>query len=349
MDLVLDILDEYAFDKVYAQLVPASAFASSLNSTILASTSAGLNSTLNLPFITSGSASSAWSHLVSYLPHPPLPEDLLLSPTHTSIPLTSAWPRDYIPRQIISLSVVTMVGIYLLYFVFATLSYFYIFNHEMMKHPRFLKNQVRQEIMCSVKAFPGMMALTMPWFMGEVRGYSKMYASIDEYGWPYFFLSIFLYLVFTDYGIYWIHRWEHHPICYRWLHKPHHKWIIPTPFASHAFHPLDGYAQSLPYHVFIFIFPFHRVLYLFLFVIINFWTILIHDSDMITDHPLETIVNGPAHHTLHHMFFTVNYGQYFTWADRMGGSYRQPAKELDPMLDIQALEAKRKQDLGKDQ
>lgn len=68
---------------------------------------------------------------------------------------------------------------------------------------------------------------------------------------------------------------------------------------------------------------------------------------MITDHPLETIINGPAHHTLHHMFFTVNYGQYFTWADRMGGSYRQPAKELDPMLDVQAAEAKKKQ--GKDQ
>ena len=35
----------------------------------------------------------------------------------------------------------------------------------------------------------------------------------------------------------------------------------------------------------------------------------IHDSDMITGHPLEKIINGPAHHTLHHLYFTVNYGQ----------------------------------------
>lgn len=35
----------------------------------------------------------------------------------------------------------------------------------------------------------------------------------------------------------------------------------------------------------------------------------IHDSDMITGHPLETVINGPAHHTLHHLYFTVNYGQ----------------------------------------
>jgi lathosterol oxidase len=60
----------------------------------------------------------------------------------------------------------------------------------------------------------------------------------------------------------------------------------------------------------------------------------IHDSDMITGHPLEKIINGPAHHTLHHLYFTVNYGQYFTWADRAGGSYRQPDPKLDPMHEV---------------
>jgi Delta7-sterol 5-desaturase len=74
---------------------------------------------------------------------------------------------------------------------------------------------------------------------------------------------------------------------------------------------------------------------------------------MTTDHPLEKIINGPAHHTLHHLYFTVNYGQvnyespltvygsnqnvkYFTWADRYGGSYRQPESHLDPLLEVQA-------------
>ncbi|KNZ53924.1 C-5 sterol desaturase [Puccinia sorghi] len=57
---------------------------------------------------------------------------------------------------------------------------------------------------------------------------------------------------------YLIHRFEHHPIVYKHIHKTHHKWVIPTPFASYAFHPLDGFLQSVPYHVFIFIFPFHR-------------------------------------------------------------------------------------------
>jgi Delta7-sterol 5-desaturase len=115
--------------------------------------------------------------------------------------------------------------------------------------------------------------------------------------------------------------------------------------------------------MFIFIFPLHRWLYLGLFVFVNFWSIFvrfrfaradfsifiqreqIHDSDMITGHPLEKVINGPAHHTLHHLYFTVNYGQYFTWADRWGGSYRQPAPELDPLLELSATkEAKEKKE-----
>jgi sterol desaturase/sphingolipid hydroxylase (fatty acid hydroxylase superfamily) len=50
---------------------------------------------------------------------------------------------------------------------------------------------------------------------------------------------------------------------------------VPTPFASHAFHPLDGYLQSVPYHLFIFLFPLQRWLYLGLFVFVNFWSILV--------------------------------------------------------------------------
>lgn len=71
---------------------------------------------------------------------------------------------------------------------------------------------------------------------------------------------------------------------------------------------------------------------------------------MITGHAFETVINGPAHHTLHHLLFTVNYGQYFTWADRWGGSYRQPASELDPLHEaLAAKEAKKKEALGKEQ
>lgn len=36
---------------------------------------------------------------------------------------------------------------------------------------------------------------------------------------------------------------------------------VPTPWAAFAFHPIDGYVQSLPYHIFPMLFPLHKKLY----------------------------------------------------------------------------------------
>jgi lathosterol oxidase len=82
------------------------------------------------------------------------------------------------------------MGVLLLYFGFCGFSYYFVFNHEMMQHPRFLKNQVRQEIVCSMQSAPLMILLTLPWFEGEVLGYSKLYANVDDYGWGYLLFSI---------------------------------------------------------------------------------------------------------------------------------------------------------------
>jgi lathosterol oxidase len=72
-------------------------------------------------------------------------------------------------------------------------------------------------------------------------------------------------------------------------------------------------------------------------------TTQIHDGDMITGHFLESYINSPAHHTLHHLYFTCNYGQYFTWADYYNGSYRPPRPELDPIHEsLKNLERKEK-------
>lgn len=102
--------------------------------------------------------------------------------------------------------------------------------------------------------------------------------------------------------------------------------------------------------IFVYICPMHKATYLFLFVLVQLWTIFIHDGDMITGSWWEKWINSPAHHTLHHLYFTCNYGQvsdftsysfgtrrthtddqYFTWADEYYDSYRAPEPELDPL------------------
>jgi lathosterol oxidase len=186
MDLVLRICDDLFLDTVWANLIPITAFAHPPDI-------ASLNGSAILPVV-----DSKWSQIISFLPHPPLPPNIL-SPSITSCPATfsleplrllSAWPRDYVPRQLLSLSVLTLVGVILLYFFIAGLSYTFIFNHEMMKHPRFLKNQIKMEIHSSLRAFPGMTLLTLPWFQAEVMGYSKLYDDVEQYGWWYLVASV---------------------------------------------------------------------------------------------------------------------------------------------------------------
>lgn len=126
------------------------------------------------------------------------------------------------------------------------------------------------------------------------------------------------FIIFTDSLVYWIHRVLHSKYLYKTLHKTHHKWKIPTPFASHAFHPLDGFLQSLPYHIYVFVFPMHKWTYLGLFVFVNVWTVSIHDGNYQVPNALKEIVNGSAHHMDHHLFYSFNYGQFFTFWDRIG-------------------------------
>jgi lathosterol oxidase len=140
MDIALDILDELVLDRLYAAALPLAVFLPKAAANITASALAP--------------APSLWTSVVSSLPHPPpshaADAALRLAALPSSLPswllklgapamTASAWPRDYIPRQLLSLTLITLIGIHVLYFLFATLSYYLIFDHDMMKHPKFLK------------------------------------------------------------------------------------------------------------------------------------------------------------------------------------------------------------------
>lgn len=220
-----------------------------------------------------------------------------------------------------------------IYFLCATLSYVFVFDKTTFQHPKYLRNQIRMEIRQTLTSIPWMAVCTFPAFVAEVRGHSFIYDKLTDVSHPlltylggyYNILQFPLFILFTDCLIYWIHRGLHHPILYRRLHKPHHKWIMPTPYASHAFHPLDGFSQSVPYHLFPFIFPLQKFAYIGLFLFIQIWTVMIHDGEYVANSP---VINGAACHTMHHLYFNYNYGQFTTLWDRLGGSYRKPNEEL---------------------
>lgn len=282
----------------------------------------------------------------------------------------TSWPEDNAFRQLLTLYIITAVGGWLLYFGTASLSYIFLFDKRYKLHPNFLHDQERLEIAYATWSIPYMALATVPLFFMEIRGYSKLYmdivtdavadtnetsgaqwsySSMIQYlthGWPFILLSIAAFLMFTDCLIYWIHRGLHHRLLYKYIHKPHHRWKVPTPYASHAFYPIDGFMQSLPYHVYPFLFPLHKITYLVLFVFVSIWTVSIHDGDYRVPVILQPFINGSAHHTDHHVLYKYNYGQFFTLWDRIGGSFRYPAplSGVNVLFDeIEALEKQKKQ------
>jgi Delta7-sterol 5-desaturase len=172
-----------------------------------------------------------------------------------------------------------------MYLIGSTILYHACYDKRLLQHPKFLPRQIKQEIHQSLKSMPVMALLTMPIFLAEIQGWTKLYdfssSSSDGYFYIpkhiYTYLQYPLFIMFTDSGIYWIHRGLHHPSVYRFIHKRHHKWVVPTPYASYAFNPVDGWLQSLPYHIFPFLFPLQKVAYLGLFVFVTLWTVLIRE------------------------------------------------------------------------
>jgi len=313
MDIVLEIVDTLLFDRLYATVLPAdpSQYLSQKFNNATTSTYSSMRE--------GATATPQYKYIFE-----PASQYLTLEPTQWTY--SSSWPRDNIYRQALSLwAIVWLFGL-VLYFGFATLSFVFVFDKATLKHPKFLKNQVRMEIAQATKAMPLMALLTALCMVAEVRGYSKLYDDASSAPFKgYNIVQFPFFVLFTDFLIYWIHRGLHHPRLYKTLHKPHHKWVVPTPYASHAFHPLDGFAQSIPYHLFPFLFPLQKFAFIALFGFINFWTIFIHDGEYYANSP---IINGAACHSLHHSYFNFNYGQFTTLWDRIGGSYRKPDDAL---------------------
>lgn len=165
--------------------------------------------------------------------------------------------------------------------------------------------QIRDEVTVSTWSLFIMAGLTACIDMYFLLGGSRIYHDVSEYGWAYFCLSPLLFLAFTDSLIYWIHRILHWPSVY-WLHKLHHKYKETTPWSAFSFHPLDGFAQSVPYHLFVLVFPMHSRLYLVTLGVVGLWTVNIHDR-MTLRIPG---VNGAAHHTIHHTKFNYSQSQH---------------------------------------
>lgn len=204
MDVVLNLADHYFLDDLYAKLLPYPSVPSSIAA---------------LEFLNSTTIPGPYAESTTY-------------GLSAGVKAISALPRDNMLRQAISLWTIAVSGSAIMYFIFSTFSYYYIFDRRLEHHPRFLKNQISMEIKSSMIAMPAIGVLTLPIFLASVRGKSLLYDDVSDYGYTWLGLSTILYMLFNDVAIYWIHRIEHHPRLYKYIHKVSNLYYNSTPHSS---------------------------------------------------------------------------------------------------------------------
>ena len=161
--------------------------------------------------------------------------------------------------------------------------------------------------------------------MAYQLGYTRLYLQPDQYGLGYLGLSLGLVLILQDTYFYFTHRLSHHPRCYRWLHQGHHHSKKPTPWTAFAFDPAEAMVQAIYLMGMTLIMPIHLsvlmavVLVMTLGALIHHFGLRLFKASALGSW-LGSWLIGPTHHGLHHRKYTVHYGLYFTFWDRVLGT-----------------------------
>lgn len=157
---------------------------------------------------------------------------------------------------------------------------------------------------------------------------TNMYTSIDQYGWLYYGLVLFLTFAVHDTYFYWAHRLMHHPKLYARFHKVHHESADPTPFTAYSFHPLEAVMEGLagaaliPLYI---VLPWHTSIPVVWGLGQIFFNVIGHLGYEVYPSwwhrvPVLNQKTTATHHYLHHQMVGGNYGLYFRWWDKLCGT-----------------------------
>lgn len=159
-----------------------------------------------------------------------------------------------------------------------------------------------------------------------IRPHTLIYYAISEYGWAYYVLSFFLALFIHDTYFYWLHRLIHRPRYFKLFHKIHHISTNPSPWSAFSHHPLETVLQSGIFVLFAFLLPLHPSMMLIFFFFMTLHSVYAHLGWELLPkganrHWLLRWFNSSVMHNVHHQKFNSNFGLYFTFWDRLGGTF----------------------------
>jgi lathosterol oxidase len=232
------------------------------------------------------------------------------------------------PLIFLAMIVFMFAVIVLRYFLIAGFFYFFFYRIKIERwQQRTVNNkqrdqtQFKKEVKWSIATafiFAIIGALTA---LAWQKNYTAFYEDVNLYGWWYSVASIFILMLIHETYYYWIHRFMHHPIIYKHIHKVHHDSISTSPWTAFSFHPIEGFLEAIILPLLLLIIPVHYyALFSYLMImtlssVINHLNIEIYPSGF-EKHWLGKWLIGATHHGLHHSQYRYNYGLYFTFWDK---------------------------------
>lgn len=169
---------------------------------------------------------------------------------------------------------------------------------------------------------------------------TRVYFYVSDFGWSYLVFSIVLMVFLHDALFYWTHRLLHLRPLMRRIHAIHHRSLDPTPWAAFAFHPLEGFLQVFNVVIIVLVIPAHPIA-LSIFLLLNVCANVYGHCGFeffparFRDNRLGRLLGSPSVHGWHHARGRNNYGLYFTFWDRVMGTWEPPAFETDRREDDQ--------------
>jgi Delta7-sterol 5-desaturase len=217
------------------------------------------------------------------------------------------------------------------------LFFYFLLNHSFIN--RNLKQRtpswqsIQSDIQLSIFS-AGVFALAAAFMMtGYSWGITHLYSHYQQYGIWYLGISYGVVLILQDTYFYFTHRLFHHPLLFPWLHRGHHRSRHPTPWTSFAFDPLEAIVQSLFLIGIVCIIPLHFITLIAVLTTMTVWAVLNHLGidrlpQWFPHHWFGKWFIGPAHHSIHHLRYTVHYGLYFTFWDKLLGTQDAHYEEM---------------------
>ena len=225
--------------------------------------------------------------------------------------------------------VIFFVAIVVRYFLAAGIFYLYYFRWKsdqfkgrVLSRRRLRKNQVRKEILWSIKSSAVFALVGVGAYWLWEQGLTAIYLDPAAYGYWYLPVSLVVAMLIHETYYYWVHRWMHLPGVYKYVHKVHHDSLTPTPWTAFSFHPWESLIEALILPLILLVIPMHVGVLLFYLLLMTISSVVNHLDIEIYPESFRKSWLGKqlidaTHHHYHHSEFKTNYGLYFTFWDKL--------------------------------